>query len=114
MKNPRLRIRRRLLVDRERTPPGHLFHEIDSEVEPLELRRQVEAQSRLSYAVGSDERYLQAAARRHISREQLANVRRHNQRLRAGCAAVKLEKPAGGSSTETGIRSSARRTLSRV
>src|SRR4029078_12883229 len=74
VKNPRLRRRCSLLVDRERASPRDFFHQLDAEVESLQLRREVEAQRCLSHAVRSDERNLETSSSERIEREKRACV----------------------------------------
>jgi hypothetical protein len=55
MKDPGLGFQGGVPVDGKRTGPGHLFHEVDSQVQSFEARRYIEAKRGLSHAVASHE-----------------------------------------------------------
>jgi len=72
MENPRLRVRRGVLVDRKRTSAGYLFHDVDSKVEALELGRQVEAERGLADAMRAYKGDFQPAAAERVERQKLS------------------------------------------
>src|SRR5437763_2292174 len=74
MKNPCLRIERRFLIDRQRTTARYFLDEIHTEVESLQLRREIKAQRRLSNSMRPDERQLESASIGTIGRKKLAHV----------------------------------------
>ena len=83
----RLRVGRGFLVDRKRASPRHFLHYVHAEVEALELRCEIEAESGLSHAVGTDERDLETTAPEGVKWEKLARgCHNGGQTLTAGTA----------------------------
>ena len=74
VKNPRLRRESGFFIDRQRAAPRDLFHQLDSEIESLELRSEIEAESGFPYPVCANERDLETASAEGIERKKLASL----------------------------------------